>query len=855
VPPVATSAPIQALSQIVFTSDRSAVLPGPGATYQFVAQVQTGSAVTGGPINWSSSDNNIATVNASGKVTATGTAGSATIVASSPGVDSQAANVIIAQAAQGAVFVPSTDVVVASQTAATLNNGPNTSMIGIGTIVVSGDKGGLLGRVTGIQVGSSQTVLSLAPVPLWQAFNRLDIDVSSAPSVIQLSSQNGRMSVSSHGRHLRDVQLGPFTCKNAAGATANVTLAGPSFTAEVTSSIVANYHATLFGGLTDFRLSVVTSVPLKLTTGSLTFATSGHEALTCVSQIPQVTFPGALAVPPFIFLGPTLKQSLTIAIDANGNATLSLAGPEVTATATMTDGVAYSGGAWQAILTNSQSGPQVTPGGMSFSASASVDVQSSYRADLGTTILLYGAPITTADVAFGIIGAEYKIAMSSPFGDTAADYSGPSWSDNFHLQAGPELSLSGGFLGFLHDYFGVPTISQQWTLFDRTIPLNNSPNPSVGATPALVQSGSVSLSSNTPTSYAGDRVDFIGFLNGSRTGTVLAQSTVGSDGSARASWTPAASENGSYKIVAMLFDPIFSFGSVAFPYPSTTSASITVALTTQPSPPPPGGTPTPTPTPTPVITASPTPTPVITASPTPTPVITASPTPTPVITASPTPTPVITASPTPTPTPTPTPSPPPNVTSVSPTVMVAGPSPKPLRIFGSFTSGNAVQFMYMHGTNPNVWNSPEIPSSVTLTPSEIDLNIYPGPVTDTINVRVCRSASQTTNADCSSGAQAVTIAGPPANTSPGSISSPGPTLSSRTVTVSWSAVPGAGAYGLGIKDMTTNSFTVSTVTTATAYPITLAAGHKYQWNVASCLDTNPNNCSPDYTTPLNFQTP
>ena len=41
--------------------------------------------------------------------------------------------------------------------------------------------------------------------------------------------------------------------------------------------------------------------------------------------------------------------------------------------------------------------------------------------------------------------------------------------------------------------------------------------------------------------------------------------------------------------------------------------------------------------------------------------------------------------------------------------------------------------------------------------SQISLNMDPGLLNDTIYVRVCRSASQTTTADCSSGSQAVTV--------------------------------------------------------------------------------------------------
>ena len=57
----------------------------------------------------------------------------------------------------------------------------------------------------------------------------------------------------------------------------------------------------------------------------------------------------------------------------------------------------------------------------------------------------------------------------------------------------------------------------------------------------------------------------------------------------------------------------------------------------------------------------------------------------------------------------------------------------------------------------------------------------------------------------------------PANPSPGSTSSPGPTTASTTVTMSWSASSGATSYGIGVRDMVTDTLIVDTTTTSTSY--------------------------------------
>ena len=97
----------------------------------------------------------------------------------------------------------------------------------------------------------------------------------------------------------------------------------------------------------------------------------------------------------------------------------------------------------------------------------------------------------------------------------------------------------------------------------------------------------------------------------------------------------------------------------------------------------------------------------------------------------------------------------PVVTSVNPTSMVAGSGSQTLTIFGTFTSGNAVQFKYGVGSGSGVWTTS--PATPTIGASQITIATNPGAVADTINWRVCRSASATATADCSSGTQSVTV--------------------------------------------------------------------------------------------------
>ncbi len=93
----------------------------------------------------------------------------------------------------------------------------------------------------------------------------------------------------------------------------------------------------------------------------------------------------------------------------------------------------------------------------------------------------------------------------------------------------------------------------------------------------------------------------------------------------------------------------------------------------------------------------------------------------------------------------------------------------------------------------------------------------------------------------------------PTNLSPGSSSSPGPTTSSSTVTLSWSASSGATSYEVAVEDVATSSFVEDSTISSTSFTTShLSAGRQYVWNVDAC--NGPSNCSA-FAPHLFFQTP
>ena len=98
---------------------------------------------------------------------------------------------------------------------------------------------------------------------------------------------------------------------------------------------------------------------------------------------------------------------------------------------------------------------------------------------------------------------------------------------------------------------------------------------------------------------------------------------------------------------------------------------------------------------------------------------------------------------------------------------------------------------------------------------------------------------------------AVVLPATPGNPAPGAASSPGPTLASNAVTLSWGAVSGATSYELGVRDVASGNLVVNASTSATSYTATLTAGKQYRWNVAAANTAGLS----AYTAVLYFQTP
>lgn len=109
-----------------------------------------------------------------------------------------------------------------------------------------------------------------------------------------------------------------------------------------------------------------------------------------------------------------------------------------------------------------------------------------------------------------------------------------------------------------------------------------------------------------------------------------------------------------------------------------------------------------------------------------------------------------------------------------------------------------------------------------------------------------------TNASCSAQFSGNVAPSIPTNMAPGSATSPGPTLGSKTVKFAWAAMPRAAKYNIAVRDMSTNVLVVDTVVTTNTHTVTFTGNRPYRWNVNACT---VNNVCSDYSGRLYFKTP
>jgi hypothetical protein len=579
---------------VVIRSDQSVILPRPGASYQLKADVQgPGGAVPGARLTWRSGDPAVVSVSGAGLAVAGAAGGSATITVSAPGAASAMAVMIVASPGPNTVLVPSTDVVSVTSGRVVLRSGGRNARLRVGSILVSGSRGGLLARVVGVLSKAKGAVTYATKLAsLAQAFRSFSARVASPPTRAKLGFERGQspLSIFQDQVHGPGVLVDPMagkglvTCKAPDGVLVTVSLTGPAFTSQVTFSLQAALDISDFT-VRRFMIAAAVTARIDIKTGAVSFDASTGPSYTCT-----IPMPAGLTIPSPIFLGPveldgSITPSAGFTVSAQATGTVTVTGPEASDTIIAADGVQYSNGTWTAIDDNASSKINVIPVGTAIRGMLNAAVDPFFRLDAGFAADLGGVyRLAAVKLAYLQPGGDLSLQLSTPTRKFAFGYSGPQWFAGFELKAGPELALSGPVFQSVQQFLSLLgidlTVTTPWGQFDKKIPFASSPVPKVTA-PATAAAGKpVRLTATVPQGFSGDTVIFEGFRDGAQAATELASAKV-SGRTAAATWTPAAAADaGTYQVGALLFDNIF--GSYNLPYPSdatTPQAYSTVIVT------------------------------------------------------------------------------------------------------------------------------------------------------------------------------------------------------------------------------------------------------------------------------------
>jgi hypothetical protein len=572
--------------QIQFVTDRSVSLTHPGDQAHFQVQVLNGDGqpIQGAAVNFTVADPSLVSITKDGPLSATVTAlspppGSTTVTATY-GTSTADAMVLLAVPSSGTVLITS-DLVLSKATGAlTLQATPLTRSLTAGQILVSGDRAGVLDRITSVTAGSGSIGYQTTPVSLADAFDQLTVGESGSAAHIRATvapASSGFIETTYlNGRVVSVRNADGFSCMLDGADQPSVQITNPSIT--VDAELVPKAFLDLSHGVNDFRVTAEGTVTVSVSTGGIQLSSKLGAMVTCSSTLGTFE-PVHFFVEGFDFaLDLTPVIGVNLAADFNGPG-LSLEGPSGSVTGSLVAGIEYTPSAgWQAIQQHNLSGQmnllsfQSNPGS-GFSAS----ITPFARVDIGLRVAL-GFDIFSVDLAnlkFAEIEAStpFGFQLSGPIDTADPAYVGPTWNLGLELQGSLDAELTGGALSDLLDRVGVDkTFAGPQQLFDAILVLPGSPSFKIEASPSQVdaaaqQAVNLSVSSSQPVSGSME------FLSTPGSGSALAMASMNS-GVGASSWTPAPSQAGTYKVFGLAqVDPI----SLVFPYRSSNSVTLVVS--------------------------------------------------------------------------------------------------------------------------------------------------------------------------------------------------------------------------------------------------------------------------------------
>ena len=171
--------------RIEITSDRSFVFTAAGQTAQLVAVVvrEDGTVAANAVITFTSSHPEVVSVDASGLLTAqTDNLGSAVITVSSGNLEPVVATAVTAELTPETVYIEPAEVIAFDPASGqvTLARNAKTDALQVDDVLLSGDRAGLLHRVTAVSLQAERVVVQTVAANLTEAFENLLVEATGA---------------------------------------------------------------------------------------------------------------------------------------------------------------------------------------------------------------------------------------------------------------------------------------------------------------------------------------------------------------------------------------------------------------------------------------------------------------------------------------------------------------------------------------------------------------------------------------------------------------------------------------------------------------------------------------------------
>jgi hypothetical protein len=146
-------------------------------------------------------------------------------------------------------------------------------------------------------------------------------------------------------------------------------------------------------------------------------------------------------------------------------------------------------------------------------------------------------------------------------------------------------------------------------------------------------------------------------------------------------------------------------------------------------------------------------------------------------------------------------------------------------------SGAGAYSVGLRDTTTNILANLPLTTGTSVTASVIQGHAY---AWDVASCSSAGGADNTTNCPNRAGNRTFTVQGAAPATPVLSSPANGASVSGTSITLSWNAVSGAGAYSVGLRDTTTNVLASIPLVTGTSVNVSVIQGHAYAWDVAAC---------------------